>query len=73
MADIRRIMYIDAISTTSVQFRRHSQFGPLPEADPGSALHQVNVITGNAAAFNADTAFFQTNCTPYEIVIRRLG
>ena len=73
MADIRRIMYVDSVSSSSVQFRRHSQFDPIPSGDAGSAIHQMNLVTGIGSAATADTAFFQTGCMPYEIIIRRLG
>jgi hypothetical protein len=72
--EIRRKFFADSVSTTAVQLRRLPGAGgePLPSSDPGSALHQVNITTGNDAAANADTAFWVANCTVYEVIIRRL-
>ena len=73
--EIRRKFFVDSVSSTQVQFARLPGAGgePLPSSDAGLALHRITVITGNATAANANTAYFVANCTPYEIIIRRLS
>lgn len=71
--EFKRLMFIDSISTTSVQFRRAPNQGPLPDSNPGAALHQVNIVTGNAAAATADTTVFLVDCALWEVTLRKLG
>lgn len=71
--ELRRTMFVDAISSTSVQLRRDPRVSASNEADPGLVIHQANLITGNATASNAATSFWQTGCVAYEMIIRRLS
>ena len=41
------------------------------DSDPGLVIHLTNLITGVATAANASTAFFQTGCVLYEMILRR--
>ena len=72
--EIRRRFFVDSVSSTTVQLARKPGAGgePLPSSDPGIALHRITIVTGNAAAANADTAFWVANCTIYEVIVRRL-
>ena len=69
--EIRRKFFADSVSSTTVQLVRSGE--PSPSSDPGISLHRITVVTGNAAAANADTAFWVANCTFYEVIIRRLS
>lgn len=70
--EIRRIMFADSVSSSAVQLRRVPGLTPQPDSEPGTALHQVNIVTGNNASATASTAFWQTGCQRYEVIIRRL-
>ena len=71
--EISREMYVDSVSSSAVQLRPQPNASPRPNSDPGICLHQVNIVTGNAAAFTADTVFWQADCSTYEVIIRRKG
>ena len=71
MSETSRKFFIDSVSGTTVQLRPVPGQDAHPGTEPGIALHQVNLVTGVTAAANADTAFWQTNCHRYEVIIRR--
>ena len=70
---IERTFFVDSVSTNFVQLRRTPGLTSMPDADPGLALHQVNITTGVNAAASADTAFWQTGCIAYRVIVERLG
>lgn len=72
MSSITRDFFVDSVSTSAVQLRRVPGLTPIPTASPGEQLHQVNLVTGVNAAFNADTGFWVANCTRYRVTIERL-
>lgn len=71
--EFKRLMYVESISSSAVQFRRLANTGPIPDSNPGVALHQVNIVTGNAAAANADSTVFLVDCAAWEVTFRKLG
>lgn len=73
MAEYKRLMYVESVSGSSVQFRRHANAGSTPNADPGTAIHQVNLVTGNASAADATTGVFLRDCAVWEVTFRKLG
>jgi hypothetical protein len=70
--EIRRIMFATSVSSATVQLSRAPGLTPQPDSDPGTALHQVTITTGNNASATANTAYWQANCAKYEVIIRRL-
>lgn len=72
---LQRDFFADSVSTDTVQLVRVQAAGgePLPSSNVGLALHRITVVTGNAVAANADTAFWVANCTRYRVTIERIS
>ncbi len=72
MAQTSREFFVDSVSSTQVQLARVPGRTNSPDADAGLSLHRITIITGNAAAANASTAFWQANCQRYLVTVVRL-
>jgi hypothetical protein len=72
MSEIRRQMYCDSVSSATVQLRRVPGVSAGSDSEPGTVIHAMSLTTGFNSSSNADTAFWKTNCTKYEVIIRRL-
>ena len=73
MPEIERVFFVDSISTNQVQLRRVAGLTFTPDAHPGQSMHQITVTTGAGAVANADTGFWQANCTRYKVTISRMS
>ena len=71
--EFKRLMYVRSVSSTDVLFQRQPNSISQPDADPGAAVYDVRLTTGNASAATASTTVFLVDCATWEVTFRKLG